>query len=773
MKTSTASTDDLSTLALREPRQRPDMKTISSLVTRAVAEGSANWQRIADAYAVLMCDRPDKDGSGVTGVDSNNRLTGPWQGSSDVDVALAEEVVNEKTKMLRHAISRGQLAAVPTETQDAQASGWATMELMYYLNGPMRRNVRPVLAQAAKWQQCYGNFWIGLGWRRRLMGVTRVLSLTDLWQWAAEQGTEDFMQEIQAAMQAGGQLTPQEVALIEGEVQELEAEAQAALAETIFTKAMLGELAAVLEMYEPAMCEGESIRVARALQRGEVEVEYCAAEIAEDCPEWRPLRPGVDVLFPATCESGRAAETEWALEPLWGTAREIREMAAAEGWDETATEELLKHPGVPFGLWSKYGDKFPWLLSATNVGQSLPFELRESEMFCPVLFTYRAISRAGIGCVYQCVVHDQVEKFLKHEMLNTVDGLMPYEDIPRDIEERLAAESRGLAEMVKPYQNQAKDNTDAWFNMVSLKVKPPIIKPYGLASTQIRSLLRPGGEIEARRGEEGLVKTLNLGTDSSIGLGKEKDEHLRLLVARRFGLRHKEVDPEFVQAMWQVEVDDFTAAVGLLCRRTYAMIQEYGPEEIYTRVTEQPRVFAGTRGNRLRPGDQSIMRAEIRGAFDFSIEFDTRNLVLEWVATRGKLYAEALSIDTLGAVPRIPILTEFIGSFNPKLAGQIMDAEEANDNQVTRTMADLAAIVTGQKVPDVAPGQNHTLALQIIQEQAQTPLMQQYLQIEQIAKVMENYWKQHSQFVKQEQNKKIGRTGGRPGMTLSLTGNGQ
>jgi len=764
---------DISTIGLREPREKADAATIAELVTTAVRDGSEHWQRLQAAHEVLLCERTGRDGTGTTGIDDNNRLRGPFKGSSDVDVALAAEVLKEKTDMLRNAIAQGSLNAVPVGgSADSITAGYAQMELHYYLNGPMRRNISASLAQAAKWHRGYGAFIIGLGWKHRTHGRERVLMLSDVYAWAVEQGTSDFLSGLAAAMQEvdPAAVAPEEAAALMAAGEQAGMEAGAELIENVALREGLDELAEILQFYAPDLCEGEARRAARAFQRGETEIVVCVYEVVEDCPELRGLRPGVDILMPA--ETTSAAHAEWALEPMWMTKREARERSISEGWDQKWTEELMKNPGAPFGLYSQFGSAYPWLLTTTGVGCSIPWEYREDIMVCPMLFTYRAVSKAGVGAIYQCLVHDKIEGFGFHEMLETLDGLMPYEDFRSDMTERLLFQCPGLIEDVAAYQSQLKGNLDATFDAISKMVNPPLLKPSRLEGTSVRSLLAPGGEITQNR-TDAKFEYLQLQNMGSIGMGEQLDKHIRLLVARRFALRHRELAPELAMACWQVETDDFLQCTSLILRRVYAMIQAYGPEHITLRVTEQPGLLAATGGAAAAPPLEAIRRDEIRGSYDFSISFDTRNLVMEWVETRGKLYAAALAIDTVGAVPRVPILQSFLGSIDPKLAATVMGSEQASQQQIARTQADIASIVSGQEPPFV-PGQNHQLALQYTtQAIQQSPLLQQYLTNPQIQAVMENYLKQHQMQVKQEENKQVGRTGGRPVLSGGINGNGQ
>lgn len=760
----------LTELGMREPRERPNHDAIRTMVESAVTNSSVHWTRIADARQVLLAERPDRTGDGFKPLSAS--LQGgpeekPWE--ADVDVRLAAEVVVERVNLLRQAVAQGGLSAVPVEGGDARAAALAQMEMMWWLNGPMRRNVHATLAEAAKWQEAFGSYVVGLEWRERRQVVARRLVLADLYTWAVEQGSRDFMAALEGALTQGVEVSPAEGAALSAELEGIAEEVTAEMEQALYDRTQLDELAATLAYYDERMCAGEAMRVARALQRGLTEVDYCGYEVVESRPHWKGLRPGVDVLFPSGTED--ISEAEWVVEPLWLTARQVRERAAAEGWDAQWTEELLKKPGTPYGLMSDYGADYPWLLTGAEVGLAVPYEVRQTDYFCPVLLTYRAASKAGEGCIYRTLVHDGVPGAAMHEMVDTVDGLMPYESFRRDSTERLLLGSGGLVDLVAGYQEQLRCGANGWFDYVQKFINPVILKPTRFSQENARSLFRPGAEFTYGRREE-VPQYMTPPVLGAVGLGEGMDRYLRMNVARQFGLRHPEVPPETVQAIWQVSVDDFMHCAGLLMRRTYAMVQMWGPEEIALRVTGRPGVFAGTAGG-VRPQAAALRREEVRGSFDFALHFDTRNLVLDWAEARWKGYAAALSVDTVGAVPRVPILVDMLSTINPALAGTVLSAEEADTRQVQRTAADMAAIISGQE-PPFELGQNHALALSYAQEQIQkSPLLQQMMQNEQIAAVMENYLNQHSMQVKQEENKQTGLTGGRPVLSGGLAGNGQ
>jgi len=758
---------ELTILQMREPREAPDDKAIRDMVTRAVTDASGHWQRISAAQAILLCDREGRDGTGQTGTDANNRRRGPWLNSADTDVALAAEALKEVCDRVRKAVKDGAISALPQEPEDAIAAGLVQQEMMWWLNGPCLDNFTSVAAQAVKWTLGFGSYVVGLDWLRRENARDGELVLADLWQWAVAQATQDFTAGITEALQGGAEITPEQAALLEQHLQGLADEAGAALAATIWEKSRAGELAEIVSMYAAQtglpMSEVEALRVARALQAGQTEVEYCGYETVEDRPALRGLRPGVDVLFP--CQTTDLASAEWVVEPLWGTARQVREWGRQYGWDEKWTEELLKNPGASHGLWPEYGARYQWLLSGTTVNRVIPYEAQD-DWFCPLLFTYRGASRAGVGCIYQCVLHDRVVGFAMHERLDTVDGRMPYADFRSDMTEPVLMESRGLICDLESYQTQAKANMDAFFDAISVAINPEVVVSGSMAQCDVRGMLGPGKVLNVTRGQMQFMERNNI---SALGLGAVFDDRIRILVARRFGLRHKDVDPELSLTSWQVEAGDFLHSLSLVLGRVWGLIQLYGPAEIRARVVAAPAILGSTVQTQAQ---ESLQRAEIRGGFDFHIDCDVRSQVLEWVELMAKVLGAVKQLDLENAIPTTPVVQAMMGLVHPRLAAQVRTSEQAQDAQVARTQADLATIVTGQE-PPWTPGQNSALALQLAQETVQkSPLFQQYLQNEQVRAVFENWAKQHEQAVKQEQNKQIGRTGGRPVLQLNTGGNG-
>jgi hypothetical protein len=766
----TPSGSTLSVLQQREALEPPDGETIRVMIQRAVTDGSARWTRMADILQVLECTTEPRDGTGQKGLDSTGRPRGPYAGSSDAEVALAEEAVEEIDTMLGMALAQGQLSVVPVEQEDDVAAAFVGQEMHWLMNGPMRENIAAVLAEGRRWQTAFGAYVVRLGWRERRRVLVRLLVRAELFGWAAQAGTQDLQMQIAQALQQGAEPTPEEAAALAGAIEDAQAQAEGQVEETIADRTRVEELAAVLQMYDPEMCPGESLRVARAIQAGGDEIEYCAAEMVEARPEWLGLRPGVDVLFPAN--TARMAEAAWVVEPLCLTASEVRQRASAEGWDEEWTNALLERPGPSFGLWTETAGDWPWLLTGADVGYEIPLERRE-EYFYPVLFTYQGADRMGNGGIYQCVVHDGVEGFAYHALLTTVDGLMPYRDFRREAHERTLLRSKGVVEKSEATQNLAKGNVDAWYDMISKHVNPPIVKPYSMEAMKVAGLLRPGGEFSEKRTEQNVLRYMQLPPAGNLGLGMEMDKHLRMNLARRLGLRHPEVAPELIQAKWQVGVSEFMGHLSTLLGATYALVQEKGDPEIRRRVTKNPAILAGTSVGGLPPQAQSMARAEIRGTFDFTIHFDTRSLVQEWMETRAKVMDVILRMDATGSIPRTPMLRSLMTMVDPALAMTIKDGSENQLETVRLVQSDVAAIVSGQEPPFIPGSMDHALALQLIQDTVQkSPLMQQYLQNEQVRAVMDNYVKMHQQQVTQEENKVVGQTGGRPVLQASSAGNG-
>ncbi len=760
----------LSELGMREPRERTNHDAIRNMVESAVTNSGVHWSRIAEHWDVLMCERPDRTGEGFKPLSSG--LQGgaeekPWE--ADVDVPLAERVLSEMSDLLMQGMQEGRLQATPVAgAADALKAGYANMEMHHYLNGPLAQDMEGVAAEAAWWTLGFGSYLVGLGWRRRKVDEEAVLVLAELHAWTVEQGSRDFMDALQGALAQGVEVSPAEGEALSAELESITQEVTAELEQAIFDRDQLDELAAVLLSFDPNMCEGEPRRVARALQRGETEVPYCYYRVVVDSPYLTGLRPGIDILIPEMTR--RANEMPWAAEPVWGTAAEMRSLAASEGWDPAWLEEFLKNgASVPYGLMDQYGTQYPWIMTGATVGQTIGLEARQ-DYFCAIRFTYRATSRAGGESVYQCLVHDGVEGMAYHTRLRTWRGLMPYEDFRAEPHQRLLLASRGVIGSVESAQEQMRMNMNAYFDYVQKFVNPVVLKPDRFSQENVRSLFRPGADFTYGRRDQ-VPQYMTPPVLGAAGLGREMHELLERDVAKRFALLHPEVPAELSQAKWQQRVNAFGQVWGRVLKRVYALIQEFGPEEVTLRVTESPRWLAATGQSGAQ---RSLLRSEIDGEFDFSVYYDTRGRMLDWAELRAKVWAATAAMDVDGRLPRNLMLASLVATVDPQAASRILTDDAASAQETQKTLQDWNTIVAGGEPPLNFKGRGNAQGVAMLEQLFQSsPLAQQYLQNPQIQQVTENYLKMRQQEVMQEENKQIGRTGGRPVLSGGLAGNGK
>lgn len=758
---------DLTAIQLREPREQPDADQVRTFVQRAVADGAAQWQRIESAQRVLLCERPPSSSTGIRSMSENLRAAPSGENGTDLKYALAAEVGNELSDLLEQSFQEGALSGrAMNGPEDAIKGSYAAMELKWYLDGPMEQEVDRVLSECAHWTTHFGSYVVGVDWTRRRVDRDAMIKLADLWDWAAEQGSADFTNGIAAALEQGAQLQPGEEQAIMAEGEALAREAQADLQGMVFEKDRLKELAEVVRLYAPALCEGEPMRIARAFQRGETEMACLIYETVEDRPRLTGLRPGVDVLFPNNTQD--IAQAAWVVEPIWGTAADMRLRAASEGWDAAWVNELLTHPGLPCGLWQQYGSQWPWLLSGLDIGMTVPAHLRESEYFCALMLTYRTASKAGGESIYRCAVHDGCEGFAYHRRLDGLTGCLPYRDFRHERHQRTLLAGRGIVEMLEDVQNVAKGNRDAWCDGVQRVVNPTLVIGWSFQGDP-RPEMVPGGllRVKDRERDPAYMVPPNAG---GMGLGIEMDRHLRMTSARQFGLMHPEVPSELLLTMWQNRTGSFLRGWSRVFRLVYEQIQLYGPEEVTLRVTDQPRWFAGT--GRMPIPQQQLMRAEMRGSYDFVIEWNSKTRDVRLMESHAKVIAAAAQLDTEGRLSRGPLLASLIAPIAPQAAAAILSSEEGAEREIAKCQQDWAVIVSGQE-PAPPVGRASRTALAYFEQMVQaSPVMQRLLQEEQIAKVFENYLKVHQQNVAQEENRQIGATGGRPVLQPNPAGNG-
>lgn len=741
-------------LHLHEPREIPKVEEVVRLLTDAIVLNKHNLQRMKEAKDTrdAVWNGKTRDGKRVR--DEDNRLTGPWENSSDTSEYLAEQVIGEKAVVLMLALQRSQLTAEPQEFTDAGKGAIAVSLMRYYLTRRMKLETWTGLGRAADLMLTYGHGIVEVGWKRSVRMVGRSLTYETLLDWAKNQGAEEALAELAALAEANGitEMTEDDMATLEEVAVQAGEQAMAETTRLMATRQERPALVALLEEFDPDMCEGEAQRLAARLQAArEAEHDYYAHEETESRPQWRCLHPWVDIFYTGLATSLQDERFVACVE--WVNAITLKERAALEGWDEKWVEKVLDNPGRAFGL--HLTDGSDWILQNTDVNWSIPQKERDTHWFMLTKVYYKAVNRAGVTAVWECLVHDAVaDRFAYHRLADVPDGEYPFVEFPRELARRVT-DNRGIPELVESEQEQLKGNADAWMDQTALRTQPPLAVHWKDMDKQDWSAeIRPRGIVPMRDGEP--PRFMNI--PGSIAEALKKEELLRAKVYRRFGLMDVSVPETLTQMVMELDAAHFLKHLNVLLTKTWQLVSLNMPEEVKLRVAGGAQVFADGEATTLL----EVTRAEVQGLYDFNLTFDPRDLNLDWVMKRQDAIVKMVqALDHTGATQTQDVLRYGMAAIDPRLARMVQSATDAQSRQAEEEQQAWAVIFAGEEPPMPETGVDFATRFSVWETMIQrSPEVQQRLRTsETVLRIAQTRLKWLKQGMRQQQNAVTGRRG--------------
>jgi len=318
-----------------------------------------------------------------------------------------------------------------------------------------------------------------------------------------------------------------------------------------------------------------------------------------------------------------------------------------------------------------------------------------------------------------------------------------YEDYPFVVT-KLSEDNKRLydvqsfPQMLKGIQWLVKTERDSRVDRNSLSTLPPIMHPVGNPPAD----WGPGRYVPYRRAGE-----FQFGPTPSFNPGSIEMETTQLNQADKLiGL---DVGNPLSSIQQQYFVDKFLTHVRDVLRLTYKCYQRFGPDQVFFRVTgvSDPQRF-----DRGDPNEN----------FDIIINYDVMQNDPDNVDNHLKQFTAMLQLDRNGRID-IDALLEFgAASINPVLADTILrPAGVAQEQVVKQVTDDLSKIYAGIEVGARPNGAQ--VALQVVQQYAQQPDVNQRLQQDKaFAARLQKYAQQYQFQMQQAQNAQIGRVGTAP-----------
>jgi hypothetical protein len=736
-------TCEVETLA---PREVPDVKELLEKLQDDLRWSIDYVNRIEAADEVIEAYWEGQHDSGRKVQEEGGAEPFPFNGASDQRIYLAAEIVNEKVLLQKAALVNGASTFTPVESADAPDAALMQTLVGYFLNGPMKREVRDETDFMLNWKEGYGACLWHICWHEERAVEPRSITEDDLIAMAVQSGLQAAGLPAQEELAAGAE----DGSVDEGTQQMasvvIEQSGQGML-DMLLDPARETELIAALTAWDPDITPAEAKRVAKELRTDRAGTYY-APYVKESRPKWKALNLMVDAFLPAgTTDIQNAPHI-----PLihWLTASQVRDRAALKGWKPEHLAKVLAAPGRQLDV-GMLGSGASWVLSTASVRRGMTGSMdtvdAESKLYEIIEVLHKTTTLAGAPAVFSTVIHGAVlDAPLEHEMQPYRHGKYPLVALRRERRKRAITESRGIPELVVTSQNSIKDQHDARRNRTDLAVSPPLIVATNRAGGRIS--IGPNMQISERRaGTLRWFEPPKLDMDSTSII---KDE--RAMIDMMFGRFADSVPQPVVQLHNQALVDDFLCDLSEAVLMTTQLIQQYVPEERASRIV-------GTKFTM----DQT--RAAIQAQWDLRITFDVRDFNLDWLKQKAEMITNfVLAADTLGVVDRAGYVQYLFRAIDPVMSQTLVKPlDQAQREQLAAEDAALTEIFSGGE-PELIPGQNHdALAKRMIEKtQNSETRMQLYQTNGQIRKVWDNRLKFHRTQTSQQKNKQIGRVGGKP-----------
>ena len=455
-----------------------------------------------------------------------------------------------------------------------------------------------------------------------------------------------------------------------------------------------------------------------------------------NAPEVRTLAPDGDFFFPPyVTDPQRAPYCFWRT---YYTAQELENKVITDGWDAGFVELMIsKYRGVNIDS-----------IEREQEGRrsiSLTDNAYEANELIEIVHGYQRLVDKDDGSegIYETIFHKEfdgnntVQGYAKFELLNG------YEDYPVVVT-KLSEDSKRLydtttvPDLLRGIQNQVKVERDSRIDRNSLATLPPILHPIGQAPTDYGPArmipYRRKGDLEfgptppAPNGSIEIESTLELQADSLVGL----DVSNPLSKVRR-----------------QFLVDKYLEHCAQVLKMCFKCFQRFGPDSVFFKVTGSPDAMTFSKGD---PNEN----------YDVIITYDVLNNDPEIQEKKLQQIVNLTGLDRSNRINIDFLLEAMANAIDPVLADSILQpAEVAQQEMLENVTNDLAKIFAGIEVPARPNGAG--IAMQIIQNYAQQPDIQQRLQSDEAFRArFEKYVQQYQFMQTQMQNAEIGRIGTNP-----------
>jgi len=426
------------------------------------------------------------------------------------------------------------------------------------------------------------------------------------------------------------------------------------------------------------------------------------------------------------------------------TAEQLRAKVSTDDWNEEWVEKVIE---TVRGLNAEDEVNYSRERHRTS---NVDRDSGDDETVRCIYAFQRLMDEDGVSGIYCTVFHPNVtgahemdKPWAKHELLPYRHGDYPFVVTKLEEWSKRLYETRSYPEIGKSWEQQLKVEMDAAVDRLSLSTLPPLEHPVGRAPSK----WGPGVKVPYRTPGEYRYADTPRYDGSSV----EMRENVRRMTFEYFGRNYGGIDPQDVSNKQQALVEKCFSHVKSVMDQVWSLYQQYGSDAEYYRVigvNDVQRFDKGDAGER----------------YDFYLQFDVGLLDSGQIVERVKAISEMVgALDKNGVVDTEKLLAMVVEQALPGAADKIIQPQETAVNRaVEEERATISELVAGVP-PNVKPNDAHQTKLQVFLQWMQQPDIQMRIQQDEALRGrVENYFKQRSFQIQQQQNASIGRQGAQP-----------
>jgi hypothetical protein len=649
----------------------PDLAAMHTALATATQDGGEVIARMTREENLRFCRWEGQQANGRKPATIAGRPAEPWPGASDTRIFLTDSVITDQITMMRAAERRAKLTVRGTESADLGRAGKTQIYLDYLRQTKLAAPIGHEAALGASWRQTHGRALMAVTWRQEYARDHEHLTLAGLQQLAA-------------------QVPDSPVATLLASLYDPEPAVRTLLARQL------------VQLYPDLELAEAQRQLTRLATTGEMELPV--RRLAINQPEWRALKPWVDVLYPLNTEDPQTAQ--WIAWRWTGNRAQVEEKAFSENWSPEFVEAVLKTEGAT--LLELRPD------AGTARGDRVFADTAEQMRgLCEVFyFYYTHTDEQGVPCKYRTVFSPHVargkgEDAALHgpdEPLGYAHGQFPFVALRRERCHRMLEETRSIPDIAGIAQQEIKALRDARIDQTELTMQPPTIRPEREIGLPLK--IQPRGEIGERRA----AATRAYPVPNTAPAGQPLEADAERDINRHFA-RNRGEDPVRAGLHDQVLADDWCAELAQCWTMTLQLAQQFEGDVTFSRVVGgKPTTF-------------QVGREEIAGQFDLQLFFNTDVLDPEKMKGKTELLSKVLvPMDRFGVLNLAPVVAGLASYYFPEFADQMVQGvEQAGEKEIHDEQANWALMMAGERPQMHEDGQNFALRLNWLEQKTKEP----------------------------------------------------